>query len=216
MREFVVVHCDSVDWFSHRFGPRTTAGGVGWQLADDLLGDLVDRLQPESVVIVSDHGVTEVTAFVLIHDAVHRAGLAPRASREMTTLVDLAEQPVFCLSSSGALWCRSRADVRRAIDLLLELGAISVERVAPSLGAPAVVPQLPDGWVALVAPEDYPARTSDLVLRSGPLFDTQRAEHNWMGDHSPIGLLATDDETLWVALEGARLHEVKHRLIALA
>src|SRR5262249_15806864 len=71
----MVIHCDSVDWFSHRFGPGTERGRTGWQLADLLLGELIDRLTPEHVVVISDHGAAPVQTFIRIHEALYRAGL---------------------------------------------------------------------------------------------------------------------------------------------
>jgi hypothetical protein len=208
------VHCDSVDWFSHRFGPGTERGRFGWRLADALLGDVLDRLAPEHLVVVSDHGSAPVRAFVRVHEALFRAGLAGRRPGDGATLDDLVREPVFCGSDYGALWVRDAALTDRARAVLHDLGATAVDAIdAP--GAPHLVPTWPDGWLALMPPHLDPADAADLTVTEGPEFARLRG-FNWAGDHARAGLIGSPDPAIATALDGLAIHELRSALVRLA
>lgn len=213
--ELVLVHCDSVDWFSHRFGPGSERGRSGWRLADALLERLLGSLSPEQVVVLSDHGSAPVSGFVRVHEALFRAGLSACRPADGATLADLAAQPVFCGSDYGALWINDPDLVGPAHEVLVGLGAESVTR-PEGAGAPTLLPRWRDGWLALMPPELDPGDADEpLVVADGPEFDRLRAL-NWMGDHARDGLIGTPDPAVGDSLAGLSIAELKPALLQLS
>lgn len=213
--DLVLVHCDSVDWFSHRYGPGSEPARQGWRLADALLGQLLDGLSADRMLVLSDHGSAPVRGFVRIHEALFRAGLSGCRPADGATLADLAAQPVFCGSDYGALWIDDPELIAPARNLLIELGAESVLPTGGA-GAPALVPRWPDGVLALMPPELDPGDACDpLVVADGPEFDRLRAL-NWMGDHAHEGLLGSPDPVVADALAGRSIDELKPALLELS
>ena len=211
--DVVLAHCDAVDWFAHRFGPRSEPAGGGWRLAGDLLDALVDRLAPRSVLVLSDHGVADVRGFVLIHDVLRDAGLAGRDPRDLSSTAEVPFGRVFCASDYGALWCEDAVAAEQAHGVLLAAGAHSVvELPGGTPGDPALAPDFGDGWVALVPPELYPREPSGPRLEAGPDFDRLRAL-NWRGDHARVGLVGGSDPALAAAVETGGLTSVKPAIL---
>lgn len=212
----VIVHCDVIDWFSHRFSPADrAASAIAWALANQFAASLSIELDPRHILVVSDHGSAPLGGVVLIHEALHRAGLAEKSAGDVSALSELLTEPAHCRNDYGAVWCRDVATRDRAVDVLLEVGATRVEHVGePGTRDPTVVGIFPDGWITLVPPELYPkeAHESPPVLRTGPHWERIRQE-NWHGDHARTGLLGTDSAALFAMCEGAGLQGVKQAVL---
>jgi hypothetical protein len=211
-----LVHCDSVDWFSHRFGPSSEEGALGWKLADKLLGRLMESLRPRATVIISDHGSTEVKRVLRIHEALYRRGLSSRPPESLQTATDVLKERVFCISDYGALWCRDESATSDAEHLLFELGARSVHRVKarPESQAPTLVPEFEDGCLVLVPPalyKDFGA--GDEVAASD--FAESLKKYNWTGDHARLGLVGADCPGVWSNIHQASLTDLKSRIVNL-
>jgi hypothetical protein len=210
--EVALVHCDSVDWFGHRFGPSSAGGALGWTLAERLLAELTADLRPSATVVVSDHGAAPVDRVIRIHDALCAAGLMSRPGAGFASADELTHERVFCVSDYGALWCAHDEDVERARAVLQDLGAEKVEAVPRRIaGDPSLLPTFREGTLVLVPPELYPIMGSGSVVPAAAI-ESELAAHNWVGDHAPVGLLGTDDGGLWPFLAGATLVDLKRRL----
>lgn len=210
--ELALVHCDSVDWFSHRFGPADDAGRIGWRLADEFLGEVTRRLSPRRTLVVSDHGSAPVRCFVRLHEALYRRGLIAVGPAAGVPLERLMLEPVFCGSDYGALWICDETLVDPARELLMELGAVTVtEPRAAGTSNPRLVPSWPDGWLVLLPPELDPIGSAGLLVTEGAEFDRLRKQ-NWFGDHAHDGLLGSDDPLLFDRLKDCAIHEIKEAL----
>lgn len=211
--DVVLVHCDVVDWFSHRLGPHDERMVQAWRLADRLLGALVARLRPPSTVTVSDHGSCQTRAFVLAHDALASAGLSRVSSAQVTTLEGFAEERVRLIGDYGALWLADEADAAASVEVMTSLGAEGHTTVGFGERAPSLVFRFPDGWITLLPPELYPREPGEPVLREGVTFE-HLATHNWRGDHAREGLLGSDQWWLLEACDDAPLNGLRSRLLA--
>lgn len=212
--EIVFVHCDAVDWFSHRWGPTDENAARGWSLGDTLLEALWNALGPARVVVVSDHGSATVTRVVRIHDALHRAGFARHPVERLASVDDVLQDPVYCISDYGALWCRDPGLVEGAAAMLRQLGARHIHRVASALdGAPTLVPEFEDGSLILIPPELYPEFGAGDVVSASTVREALR-RHHWVGDHSRHGLVGASDDDTWRRLRGATIDRLKPALLA--
>lgn len=207
--KLVLVHCDAIDWHNHRFGNDSATAWNGWKLADELVGVMVGNFRPSRTVVISDHGSARVGRVIRIHEALFRRGLSAVCPTPTTRLEHLLNEPVCCLSDYGALWCRDESWLEPAEQTLFELGASAVRRYdsfEPSW--PTLVPHFEDGCIALVPPHLYPEFGQGDVVLSADLPSVLE-KHNWVGDHSHTGLVATSDSAFWAHLVGVSLHRVK-------
>jgi predicted AlkP superfamily pyrophosphatase or phosphodiesterase len=118
---FMTLYFEHVDRAGHSFGPESTQVAQALRRVDAALARLLDGMQaqgtPANVVIVSDHGMSEVTAdrVVLLDDLVSldevevwdtgaTAQLAPRPGREAAVEAAL-------LGRHGALRCWRKAEM---------------------------------------------------------------------------------------------------------
>lgn len=211
-----LVHCDSVDWFSHRFGPSSEEAALGWKLADELLGRLMESMRPRATLIVSDHGSTDVKRVLRIHEALYRRGLSSRPPESLRTPTDLLKERVFCISDYGALWCADEGAKSEAERLLFDLGARRVHRVnaRQDAHAPTLIPEFEDGCLVLVPPalyKDFGA--GDEVAASE--FGASLKKYNWTGDHARLGLIGADSAEVWAHIRHASLTDLKSRVVNL-
>lgn len=210
-----LVHCDSVDWFSHRFGPSSDEASLGWKLANELLRLLLEAFNPLFTVIVSDHGSVEVNRVIRIHQALFREGLSSKPPSALKTLDDVISEPVCCISDYGALWCKdsSLQIVTKAEQLLWSLGANKVHHINSCLSqSPTLVPEFQDGCIVLTQPALYSEFCEDNQI-SVVDVDEALKRHNWIGDHSRYGLIGTNNADVWSDIKDASLANLKYRLI---
>jgi predicted AlkP superfamily pyrophosphatase or phosphodiesterase len=78
----LLYHTLNTDYTHHMFGPRSGPGFTALELADRLLGDLIDVVDRSglrdktTIVVVTDHGFKKVTKFIQPNVALKKAGLA--------------------------------------------------------------------------------------------------------------------------------------------
>jgi predicted AlkP superfamily phosphohydrolase/phosphomutase len=70
------VHCHAGDYFGHRIGPSSPLMAAAFRMIDDTIGAVADLCTKEAhLVVLSDHGQTDIHKFVLIQNWLERAGL---------------------------------------------------------------------------------------------------------------------------------------------
>jgi len=78
----LLYHTLNTDYTHHMFGPRSGPGFTALELADRLLGDLIDAVDRSglrdktTIVVATDHGFKKVTKFIQPNVALKKAGLA--------------------------------------------------------------------------------------------------------------------------------------------
>lgn len=78
----LLYHTLNTDYSHHMHGPRSGPGFTALELADRLLGDLIDAVdrsglrEKTTIVVATDHGFKKVTKFVQPNVALKKAGLA--------------------------------------------------------------------------------------------------------------------------------------------
>ncbi|MDP4938659.1 MAG: ectonucleotide pyrophosphatase/phosphodiesterase [Verrucomicrobiales bacterium] len=78
----LLYHTLNTDYSHHMHGPRSGPGFTALELADRLLGDLIDAVdrsglrEKTTIVVATDHGFKKVTQFVQPNVALKKAGLA--------------------------------------------------------------------------------------------------------------------------------------------
>src|SRR5690606_28847010 len=78
----LLYHTLNTDATHHRYGPRSGPGYTALELADRLLGDLIDAVDRSglrdktTIVVTTDHGFKKVNKFVRPNVALKKAGLA--------------------------------------------------------------------------------------------------------------------------------------------
>jgi len=78
----LLYHTLNTDYTHHMFGPQSGPGFTALELADRLLGDLIDAVDRSglrdktTIVVATDHGFKKVTKFVQPNVALKKAGLA--------------------------------------------------------------------------------------------------------------------------------------------
>lgn len=78
----LLYHTLNTDYTHHMHGPRSGPGFTALELADRLLGDLIDAVdrsglrEKTTIVVTTDHGFKKVTKFVQPNVALKKAGLA--------------------------------------------------------------------------------------------------------------------------------------------
>jgi predicted AlkP superfamily pyrophosphatase or phosphodiesterase len=78
----LLYHTLNTDYTHHMHGPRSGPGFTALELADRLLGDLIDAVdrsglrEKTTIVVATDHGFKKVTKFVQPNVALKKAGLA--------------------------------------------------------------------------------------------------------------------------------------------
>ena len=78
----LLYHTLNTDYSHHMHGPRSGPGFSALELADRLLGDLIDAVdrsglrEKTTIVVATDHGFKKVTQFVQPNVALKKAGLA--------------------------------------------------------------------------------------------------------------------------------------------
>jgi predicted AlkP superfamily phosphohydrolase/phosphomutase len=70
------VHCHAGDYFGHRVGPSSPLMAAAFRLIDDTIGTVADLCARDAhLVVVSDHGQTDIDKFVLMQNWLERTGL---------------------------------------------------------------------------------------------------------------------------------------------
>lgn len=78
----LLYHTLNTDYTHHMHGPRSGPGFTALELADRLLGDLIDAVdrsglrEKTTIVVATDHGFKKVTKFIQPNVALKKAGLA--------------------------------------------------------------------------------------------------------------------------------------------
>lgn len=129
------IHCHAGDYFGHRLGSSSPLLLRAFRIVDETIGTVMDVCKGHgNILVVSDHGQTDITRFILIHNWLEREGLLrflpdiPRDQfgRTVATVLsrlgietarDELEETVLLLAGSYyQLPARSRAAIARRID----------------------------------------------------------------------------------------------------
>ena len=122
--EFYYIKLSAPDTVGHRFGPNSPEMDRAISRTDDMVASILAVMQGVlgkiQAVVISDHGMSEVTELVDLTTLVHETGLM------------VPEDFVYFLDSTVArFWCRNQAsqnDLRSLLEDLSELREVDDER----------------------------------------------------------------------------------------